>query len=103
MDYKSSLVIKRYVERGQIEGEEIVVDLARVGVSHHSFVSGDVWYQENFVRINVKMSISTNGSSNNDWMRMDLSFGRMLVSEGDPNRPLIVEDKQKKIYTEVMW
>ncbi|KAH1106162.1 hypothetical protein J1N35_009930 [Gossypium stocksii] len=52
-------------ERGQIRGEEMVMDLAKVEVSHHSFVTEDVWYQESFVRINVKMSVCTRGSSNN--------------------------------------
>ncbi|PPD91035.1 hypothetical protein GOBAR_DD12018 [Gossypium barbadense] len=42
------------------EGEEeigrgMVVDLVGVRVSHHSFFMGDMWYQESFVRINVKM------------------------------------------------
>ncbi|KAG8486836.1 hypothetical protein CXB51_020315 [Gossypium anomalum] len=95
-----ALSLSTVVERGQIEGKEMVVDLARVGVSHHSFVTGDVWYQESFLRINVKMSVCTRGSSNNGWMCMDLPFGKMLVGEGNFDRSLIVENEQKKISTE---
>ncbi|KAH1120809.1 hypothetical protein J1N35_003969 [Gossypium stocksii] len=45
----------------------------------------------------MKISIYTRDSSNSGWMRMDLPFDRMLVSEGDPGHYFLVKYEQRKV------